>query len=506
MTSPESALQPSFVERYYPVIKVLLVISILFYIYSLFYRVINIDEPMLGEHAYFLATEGNVKAILFTGTGWEFEQFHYHKLYIVLGAVLIKLFGFSLYVLKSLSLIFYLIFFWFLYRYYIGKNAIFTTLDFVLCFFLIFINARIFEWSFLFRPEIMLMTLCFASYFYLEKWLQHQKNSYLFLTSVLAGVSILTHLNGAIVIIAGFLILAIHRHFKEAIIFGCIASLVSLAYFFNINSLQEFQIFWGQFSTDPNLEKSDFSIFSPLVKIFEEHKRYFHSPKEWSFTILFIVVLASNFKDLRRNHSVLLTYLLILAISLGAIAHGKTAKYALVLFPFVVIIITTGLKYLYDRTKPVKYLSLLVLFVYIGIHSFYIGDLIKQGGVDYTARNERIAKYMPEKGSNVNASSGFLFNQILNYNVQSPLPLWYSGDYKASSEKRDYFFDFARATGSDYIMIDFIYDDEFIEELFSPDQFVEGETLYDYEVVANENDFVVLKNINDLSGSKDPNF
>ena len=88
--------------KYRLILLYTLAIIILVYILSLFYRASNGDEGILAEQAYWLAKIGYVKSELFTnlGFGWEYIQYHYHKLFIWLAALITNIFGFNLYLLR----------------------------------------------------------------------------------------------------------------------------------------------------------------------------------------------------------------------------------------------------------------------------------------------------------------------------------------------------------------------------------------------------------------------
>ncbi|NTW26573.1 MAG: hypothetical protein HGA37_17885, partial [Lentimicrobium sp.] len=148
-------------------IKILIVLTLLLFAYSLWQRTPDIDDAWIGEHAYWMSQNGFVKSELMHGiTGQETRHIVHHKIFTLNGALFIKLFGFSLQTLKSVSLlwlgIFLFIFIGYIKRILGSKSAWFA-------FLLTILNALIFQYSFVFRPEIMVMTLGFVSYLFLEK-------------------------------------------------------------------------------------------------------------------------------------------------------------------------------------------------------------------------------------------------------------------------------------------------------------------------------------------------
>ena len=85
---------------------------------SLYRRFCFIDDAWLGERAWWLAKEGAARSELFRGeVGYGDRMFVDHKLFTLCGAAFIRLFGWSLYVLKSVSLVFFVLFLGLLWRY-----------------------------------------------------------------------------------------------------------------------------------------------------------------------------------------------------------------------------------------------------------------------------------------------------------------------------------------------------------------------------------------------------
>ena len=74
---------------------------------------------MIAGHAYFFNELGYVKSDLYAGYGydWDIRQFHYHKLFVLSGALLSSLFGFHIYTFKSVSLVCTILFLVYLYKY-----------------------------------------------------------------------------------------------------------------------------------------------------------------------------------------------------------------------------------------------------------------------------------------------------------------------------------------------------------------------------------------------------
>ena len=151
----------------------LFLIILVIFIYSLWDRSADIDDAWIGEYAYWLAEEGYVHSELMRGINLQEELFVvHHKLFSFHGALFIRIFGFSLYSLKAVSLVYFLVFVILFYFYTVRWKRLFSKDDLLFALFLIFIFPLIFKFSFLYRPEIMMMTFGFSGYILLEKYIE----------------------------------------------------------------------------------------------------------------------------------------------------------------------------------------------------------------------------------------------------------------------------------------------------------------------------------------------
>lgn len=99
----------------FKLIVALLIIYLLIYFISLPTRRPNEDEAILAEHSYTLLREGVVKSYMFEGMGlgWEQKQYHYHKLFIFLGALFVE--PLNIVNLRAISFFFAFVFFSFIF-------------------------------------------------------------------------------------------------------------------------------------------------------------------------------------------------------------------------------------------------------------------------------------------------------------------------------------------------------------------------------------------------------
>ncbi|RLD48145.1 MAG: hypothetical protein DRI88_04135, partial [Bacteroidetes bacterium] len=126
-----------------------LVFLVLFFVYSLWRRVPDIDDAWIGIDAYTLAKDGYAHTELMKGINQQEDLFVvHHKLLNLQGALFIKVFGFSLYTLKSVSLLYALIFIILFYFYTRRWKKLFNKDDLLFAFILLLSFPWFFKYSF----------------------------------------------------------------------------------------------------------------------------------------------------------------------------------------------------------------------------------------------------------------------------------------------------------------------------------------------------------------------
>ena len=335
--------------KHLTLVKLLIAANLLLYAYSLWQRQPDVDDAWIGEHAFWLAKNGFVRSDLMYGiTSQETRQIVHHKLFTLNGALFVKTLGFSLLTLKSVSLVWFMGFLVLFLSYVkrkLGEEASWLAL------LLITTNAFIFQYSFVYRPEIMVMTLGFASYIFMEKYLRgtgswHQAA----MSGAFAALAATAHLNGLIFIAAGLAILLLRWKLKAILVFGTFSGLFLTLYFYDFTADYNFRFWLHQINDSPALHKSQILPSSLLFigKPFNEHLRFFHSPKEISQSLLLIFLLLINFRTLKQE-SLLLQYAAALVVFLSLLAVHTTSKYMLLYLPFIVLIITTSFMDIYRQ-------------------------------------------------------------------------------------------------------------------------------------------------------------
>jgi hypothetical protein len=421
---------------------------------SFYHSVPNEDEAVIAGHSYFFNKLGYVKSDLYGGYGcdWETRQYFYHKFFVLAGSFVSWLFGFNIYSLKAISALFAIVLFFYIYRYikdfYPGYN---TRNFFLLSAIILLWNNLFFRHSFMYRPEIMVATLGFVSYYYLQKGLHTNKNLYYIISGSFAGLSVFAHLNGLIFCIAGGVFLLLKKKIKQAVVFSIFGIAFSLLYFFDIHSIEEFNKLHLQLTTDPNvLDKKN-----PFISLLEEHMRFFWSIKEISLSLIFFVPLIFSFKKIKNTNLDLLIYSGLLIISLGMLAHGKTTKYAINYYPFMALVIANFMLNLRGHSVKLQYgFVFLFIFYFIAQGFFNIGYFKER--IDINKRTKYISSLMPEKNAKVSAPSVFAFNEIANYTIRGEIAFDHHYSAFKPTEKKTIkkYFQFATEHGDKYIIID----------------------------------------------------
>lgn len=486
-------------------IRLLLLVLILTFaallLFSLPDRSLHIDEAILGEHAYWLAKVGKVKADMYTGigVGWEEQLLVYHKLFIWAGAGIISLFGLSLTALRLLSLGFTALLIYLLYQYcrqFLQPDSKSDQLVFLLSLLLLLCNPLFFTYSYMYRPEMMVASLGFGSFFALSVFLKNNRKKFLWLAAILAGLAALTHLNGLVYTGAGTLLLLHRRQALPAMVFALLASVVSAFYAIDLLTPDAWEQFILQFRGDPALEQENLSVAGRIAKFLGEHKRYFHDFTTIPFSILFLLSLLLSIRFLWKEQRDLLLYLFFAALGLAAISQGHTTKYALLFLPFAALLIAAGFRRLLMYKPLWGRLLLSLVLCYAGIQLYTVHGFYERKQ-DVPARNKAIARHIPA-GSKVYATASFFFNEVENYKLFSTQAYYLQVlRYHRLSWSKEDFFTHVNSLGSEYIVLDLLFQDDSIWQTFQPEDFTPGLEFYGYQVIKSDENFVIMKKLPD---------
>ncbi len=484
------------------ILFVFFTIALVSFLLGLYFRTINGDEVILAEQVLSLQKLGFVKAELFDGMGkgWEIRQYHYHKLFILLGVLFSSIFDFNIWILRVIPLLFFIGMVVLLFKYLQIKNLQ-TNLIFAIILLVLLVNFTVFEFAFLFRPEIIVSALGLLSFILLHQFIQNGNNWLCIGSGAIAGLAAFTHLNGISYIMAGGLLLLILSKWKHAFLFGIPAGLITLLYFYDLNNLAELNAFWQQFQTDPNLGENDFKIIHAFLKIVNEHMRFFWNPPTAAFSLLYLVCLISNFSYFKKEHSTLLWYHLILIGCLSAIAQSKTIKYGLIYYPFMVLIISISLNRVFTKhnfkTKSWLQMSVLALYFFMNF-GYAIWYMTGDSTSHLIAKNNIYADYMPKKEAKVLANGSFYFNSYKNYTVHLILAYELLHEiYLKTPTSKEGFYKFAKEQNNDYILLRNHKFHSNMLSLLDFDELQNGAINHGYRVIFKNNEVVIMERVMD---------
>lgn len=495
--------------------KKLLILSIfyaIFFIYGLWERRPDIDDAWLGEHAYWQAKDGYVHSELMRGLGSEGDrQVIHHKLFTLQGALFIKLFGFSLYTLKSISLIYFLIFIGFFYFYTVKYKKLLKFEHFIFALILFLVSPIVFTYSFVYRPELMIMTIGFTGYILLENYLESgtKKTAQLFVVGFLFGITVATHLNGLIFVLAGLLLMIWNKKLSGIFTYGLGSVAGIIPYFYDMTKWSDFKLWWLQVHGNPALDSlSDIPVWlKPVVNLINEHMHYFHDPEIIVFSVFLIVTLLIGFGFLYRNHSNLMRFTFLIALFTGIIAPHKLKQYLLLNFPYFILFIALVFKNL-DSIKPefgsrisdlnppqIKkiFVSFFLIFLLVSTYSN-----IRLAIVKFTPEENRelTEKYTDGNVSKMNvvAPMSFIFNEIENYHrIQSEV-CYKELQKEDPSISGKNFLKKASTFDADLVMISAYYMPK-----LKIDTFRRGDIVAKYKVIDKTPQLIVFKHLTDLS-------
>jgi hypothetical protein len=304
---------------------------------------------------------------------------------------------------------------------------IFNRQEFLFAILLIFAFPWTFKYSFLFRPEILLMCFAFLSFVLIERYLKPTggRSVYLIPAGLISGLAVATHLNGIVVTGAGFLLLLVNRKWSGAFIFGFSSLLTTAIYFFDFNPDHSFNWWYYQFSSSPALDSIDGIPFylQPFVNLIKEHQRFFHNPKIIIFSLFLLAILLSGGKKFWQQYRQISLYTILLAVLTAFIAVHKSRQYILIYFPFLVIMISKIYFWVMQgeirqfkaaKLKFTLYSLLVLLLLFLSGSAYYNIRLLSQ---KFSARSNALITQEHLKGhslenTNIIAPMTFIFNEI----------------------------------------------------------------------------------------------
>lgn len=398
----------------------LLLIGTLFFLLFVFNFEPRIDDAFLGEQLYWLLNGGHVRSNLMSGfrdIGIENLWTVFHKGVIYNGYIWAKLFGWSIYTLHLSTLFFSCLYIFLLWVYFRDKNNQFSQYSFYLVIAVSFLFYY-FTWnSTRFRPEIIELFFGFFAYYHISKYLEDGKNYRWIIAACSAGLAMLTHLNGLIVIAAGTILLLFNRKIIVSVLFGAVASIVFIStYFIDVFVNTDFQYFLLQFKNDPALNSSHFHWYSPFMKVPKEFIRYFHADVNTVFAAPFFLVLIARFKYLWKSSRNMVVYMLTMMIVLSLYTYNNKAIFMLPIFPYMAILMLKGSADIVNKTKKsiIEKAAAIAVLLFFPVSVYLMGVKIKTiYSMHYIKQNVEIGEIIG-KNNRVMSDEMFIFHEIKN--------------------------------------------------------------------------------------------
>ena len=399
----------------------LLLLAALVFGASLYQRVPHLDEAWIGEQAYWAAKQGVVRSELFRGLlHAEVRQLVYHWLFVWQAAGLIKLAGWSALKLKLISLSYLGLFLLLSYR-HVRRHFFVSAAGCYLFYGLLLANTLLVEFSYVFRPEVMVMCLGFASWRLLQRSLHGPGGvvASALGAGALAGLAALAHLNGLIFVAAGVGLLGWHRQWRALLSFGSVATVVFSLSYVDILLHHRWPLYVGQMAPALQGQRHPW-VVERLLSAAGEHKRFFHSPAESLLTLLVlaagVVLHQAGYRQVRFLDARL--YLLLLVGALACIAPGKTTKYMLLYLPFLCLVIALAFEHRPVRRPWHGPVLTGLLAGYVLVNFGFTGYLISRHE-DRPAKNQLLARHLAARGyTRVLAPLDFVFPAINDFNIQ----------------------------------------------------------------------------------------
>jgi hypothetical protein len=459
------------------ILLVFLILQIFFYLFSLFGRAPDIDDAWIGEHAYWMAKTGHAKSELMRGWQQQEERILiHHKLMTLTGYSVIKLFGFSLIALKSVSLLFFGLFLLAFYYFTRKRHQVLSQTQFIIALLLFFTFHYTFKFSFIFRPEMIIMFFTFISFMLLSKVINStnqisriSSSGLLLLAGILSGLCGVAHLNGLAVVLAGGLLLLVNRKLMALPIF-LLGSVISFSLYFYDFSAEYGFTFWKQqlFQSVLGNNGGATDVISYMANSFlKEHMRFFHDFSIIGFSLLLILSLLVGYKHLKKEHQTMLQYTLILWLMVAFLFTQKSRQYILIYLPFLVICMSIIIDMFINRREELRKW----IFKPVGRILFYVFVLLFIGGSEIfnirvfsekfnpALNRQFVSEYIGNDVADkkIVAPMEFIFNEILYFERIQGERLYTSLQQRDSTIYGEGFFAKAAGFGVDYILLSGVY-------------------------------------------------
>ncbi|AEI48629.1 hypothetical protein [Runella slithyformis] len=370
------------------------------------------DDAWFAEESYWLLQDGKVRSEFFRGLlGWEKHYLVNHKLFIAVGALLLSVFPDSVYGAKLPGLLFFILLLSVMI--YEVKRRRYSPINepLLLLLILLFGHALMVKMSFENRPEMMLIAFGFCSFCIIRS--ARLRWQTVALGGSLAGLAALSHLNGIIFILAGFMTLLLTQPYRYALLFALFAGLTGSFYFYDVLTVPNgFETWWFQFRNDPATQNA-FGWQAKLAVMLSFPTIFVESPEQLSLTVLLIGVLWFKRKQLSYLDKTLVIYSLSLLFSFWFITKRASGIYQVLFIPFMILLILETVYKKPEKSIPAYLKMVFFLYVLVGV----AGNAM----VIHSNRREYLPNTYAELRKNIPAHTAgvvpltFFFNEYKHY-------------------------------------------------------------------------------------------
>ena len=415
----------------------------------------NYDDAWFGELAYFLATEGVIRSDLFADMlGWEEQVLMTHKLLVVLTALWIKIWGFSLWTVKTVALPFLALQVFLFYRY--------CRQSWMLCALLYLTCGVIVRYTFVSRPEIAMAALGFLSWQNLQQFRENGGIRWLLLAGVSAGATALFHLQGAVFMSAGAVWLLWARQFRGAAIYSAVAFATFLLYFTDVVYYDAWDAYFFQIANDPATTALR-SFSEKLFNLAEIPKIMVHSGGETPLSLVMLGCLFLRWKS-KLHASDLEKYLLVLALCFAVLANRMVHEYLILFVPFMIAFSAETLYRVASARgsgdaaifpKTVRWMNVLVI-LYLVAGVFYEGKLVFRNlrAESLSDRNAKLAQIVGDAPATVIAPQSFIFGNIERHHIIGLSYYHHYNSYHTEPLTPEVFFEDAKRKGARFVIFE----------------------------------------------------
>ena len=409
------------------VVRVISLLLILIISFSLYHRYIQQDEPWFGEQAYWLLKERYVKIKSMPGVfDWTNKMLIFHKLFVWVGAVIITIFGWSLYPMKLFILACFTLLACFLNKH--ASDLIDKKKWNWLTLLLLISIPELIHRSFMFRPEVMIMFLGFLSYYCLINF-ENKGRAYLaVLAGLFSGLAFLTHLNAVVFPVVGFIFLLWRKEWKGLLFYSLVCFGVCMIYTIGLWDANTFNQYMFEMKHWPTHQKTFGDkvnggildvVYNNVLRLLGEHKRYFWDQDVWGISGLFLVTIIAQFRYLWNNYRALTQYTLLSVLCLAVLSSSPGPRYLVYIMPYMILTTAVGISRLKDHADLVGLKAFYVLAVaaQLVFASLTLKSIFEKN-YNHVALHDKYLSSIPE-GDRVLAPWEFIYNHIDDHQIFS---------------------------------------------------------------------------------------